>query len=507
MQLLLEVTGVGTWSFDSATGVLELDKVCRQMFDLDDRDALNMDTVHQRIHPADVDRYWEAVANTFRTGTMSVSYRIIRKDGKVRFISGRARATNVDADGNQVQVRGICIDVTDRRELETRLRRTESRMQQLADSVPGLFSFIDQDYHIVFMNSQYRKILASSEAQLIGRHLAEVVGQGEFLAHKARYDAALAGETVCHEASRRLPDGGEQFYAVTHQPFRDEHGAIQGVMSLGVDVTERHHFAQALQRKTEELARSNHELEQFAYVASHDLKAPLRAIEVLVTWLQQDLANYEGGEVPENLKLLRQRTGRLNQLLDDLLEYSRAGRRVGSRRRVNTREMVQDIATLLAPPETMHVEADAGLPILDTYSTPLEQVLRNLINNAIKHHPTRQGRVRVSAVDQGSAVLFAIEDDGDGIPVAYADKIFQMFQTLQPRDEREGSGMGLAIVKRIIVWQGGRIWLHPGTGGKGTVFKFIWNKNPDLPDIERSETLRDPNDVQGTHGTRQHSAG
>jgi signal transduction histidine kinase len=109
---------------------------------------------------------------------------------------------------------------------------------------------------------------------------------------------------------------------------------------------------------------------------------------------------------------------------------------------------------------------------------PLEQVLRNLINNAIKHHPTKEGHVRVYAQDKGGEVLFAVEDDGTGIPQEYAEKVFQMFQTLQPRDDIEGSGMGLAIVKRIVEWQGGRIWFHGGPGGCGTVFKFTWNKLP-----------------------------
>ena len=169
--------------------------------------------------------------------------------------------------------------------------------------------------------------------------------------------------------------------------------------------------------------------------------------------------------------------------------------------------MVQDIVTLLAPPARMQVEAESSLPTIDTHHAPLEQVLRNLINNAIKHHPTQQGQVRVSAADQGTALLFAVQDDGDGIPEDYADKVFQMFQTLQPRDEREGSGMGLAIVKRIIDWQGGRVWFHAGPGGVGTVFKFVWQKNPDLPDAEDLTEQEEDIDVQGADAPRQHSAG
>ena len=127
----------------------------------------------------------------------------------------------------------------------------------------------------------------------------------------------------------------------------------------------------------------------------------------------------------------------------------------------------------------MRLEADPSLPALYTHHAPLEQVLRNLVNNAVKHHPGPDGSIRVYAQDKGNEILFAVEDDGMGIPQEFAEKVFQMFQTLKPRDEIEGSGMGLAIVRRIVEWQGGRIWFHGGPGGRGTVFKFTWRKQPD----------------------------
>jgi signal transduction histidine kinase len=230
----------------------------------------------------------------------------------------------------------------------------------------------------------------------------------------------------------------------------------------------------ALEAKSAELERSNRDLEQFAYVASHDLKAPLRAIDILVEWLQDDLKAYEGGEVRENLGLLKQRTTRLHRLLDDLLAYSRAGRKPGAVVETDTRLVVQDLVTLLGPPPGMAVVADGTLPVLWAHTAPLEQVLRNLMNNAIKHHPTGQGLVRVGASECPGGYEFTVTDDGAGIPAEFAAKVFQMFQTLKPRDEVEGSGMGLAIVKRIVEWQGGRIWFEPGPDGRGTTFRFTW---------------------------------
>jgi signal transduction histidine kinase len=232
--------------------------------------------------------------------------------------------------------------------------------------------------------------------------------------------------------------------------------------------------------------RSNKDLEQFAYVASHDLKAPLRAIELLVQWIGEGLAGYDANNVQENLALLARRTQRLNRLLDDLLAYSRAGRKVGDCRETNCHELVLDVIQLLDPPQGYTVSIDGRLPTMHTYPAPLEQVFRNLLGNAIKHHPGPTGRIVVSCADQADRHVFAVQDDGEGIPTEYADRVFEMFQTLKPRDQVEGSGMGLAIVSRIVQWQQGRVWFEPGPGGRGTVFRFEWRKrDPSAVAVEK----------------------
>jgi PAS domain S-box-containing protein len=360
---------------------------------------------------------------------------------------------------------------------------------------------VDRQFIVRFLSNRYLEHLGSTRVQLVGRHLAELTGPERFEERRAVYERALEGHSHSFEDARPMPDGGTRYYALTYHPDLSATGEVRGFMAIGLDITELRRVEQALQEKTRELSRSNHDLEQFAYVASHDLKAPLRAIEVLVGWLRDDLAGYEGGEVKENLALLGQRATRLHRLLDDLLAYSRAGRAGGETGRVDSRRLVRDVAVLLDPPGGMTIEADASLPELVTWHAPLEQVLRNLINNAIKHHPTKQGTVRVYAETRDGELVFAVEDDGAGIPQEFSDKVFQMFQTLKPRDEVEGSGMGLAIVKRIVEGQGGRVWFRPGRGGRGTVFKFTWKRQQEAVRAARSDGKGDG------HGQRQHSAG
>ena len=180
-------------------------------------------------------------------------------------------------------------------------------------------------------------------------------------------------------------------------------------------------------------------------------------------------------------------------MLDDLLAYSRVGRNVGDVVEVDSAILVRDLVELMGTPEGISVEIDGTLPVFDTYPAPLEQVLRNLVGNAIKHHPGPEGKVSVSCEVTDEHYVFAVADDGDGIEPEYADRVFMMFQTLKPRDEIEGSGMGLAIVSRIVEWQGGRVWFEDGPDGRGTVFKFQWrrtSKDRDGDQIEEETICR-----------------
>jgi len=489
---LLASVGVGQWSWDGRIKRLDLDATCKGFFNMSWDDDISELFLQEKLHPDDLKVFFQATVDCLETGTYSCEFRVKKPDGSFRYLSGRGHVVE-EVDGNAI-ISGVYIDVTQNKELEAQLNTTRSRMQQLADGVPGYFSYIDTDYNVQFMSNQYRQVLRDmGEEKLTGRHIADLIGEDSFAERKEHYDMALAGEEVNFEANRVAPDGRTTYFSVTHKPHFDDAGNVVGVMGLGIDITDRREAELELESKTGELERSNKDLEQFAYVASHDLKAPLRAIDVLIEWLKDDLEGHEVGDVQENLTLLEARTGRLGQLLDDLLAYSRAGRKVGGVRQVNIKSFVEDIGHLIAPPEGFQIVADDSLALeFAAHHAPLETVFRNLLSNAIKHHPEpSKGVIKVYAKDQGDSVMFGVEDNGPGIPEEYADKVFKMFQTLQSRDEVEGSGMGLAIVQRIIDWQGGKIWFHPAAEG-GVVFKFTWNKAPqDMPEIETSDKAAD----------------
>jgi signal transduction histidine kinase len=176
------------------------------------------------------------------------------------------------------------------------------------------------------------------------------------------------------------------------------------------------------------------------------------------------------------MALLHGRVRRLEALLDDLLQYSRVGRGSEVVKRVDTRTLVMDIVTLLSPPAGFIVIGADTLPTFDTVEEPLRQVFMNLIGNAIKHHDRSTGRIEVAVRDQGEWYEFRVTDNGPGIPSAFHTKIFQMFQTLKPRDEVEGSGMGLAIAKKVVEGQGGTIRVESDAIHRGTTLRFTWRK-------------------------------
>jgi signal transduction histidine kinase len=266
---------------------------------------------------------------------------------------------------------------------------------------------------------------------------------------------------------------------------RDASGAIVAISKIARDITERHQqelarnaVARELRDKIQQLERSNRDLEDFAYIASHDLKTPLSGINSAALWLEQDLQDRLSDGSRKLLGLMRSRINRMGMLLDDLLTFSRVGRTDTAVSETKLASIFESIIEVLNPPAHIQVRVEGELPTIVTASAQLEQVLRNLINNAIKHHDKQKGEVVLSGTRVGDYVEFVVRDDGPGILPQFHDKIFQLFQTLKRRDELESTGMGLAIVKKLVERQNCRITVHSEGDGTGTEFRFQW---PALP--------------------------
>jgi signal transduction histidine kinase len=221
---------------------------------------------------------------------------------------------------------------------------------------------------------------------------------------------------------------------------------------------------------------SNAELDQFAYIASHDLKAPLRGIANLAHWIEEDLQDNLSEDTREMLEMLHGRMQRLESLIDGLLEFSRAGRARAHPDTVNVGTLVGEVIELLAPPPSTTLVVKDGMPTMVTDRLGLQQVFMNLIGNAIKYARGDGARIQIGVYDSGMFYDFFVADNGPGIAPEYHDKIWGIFQTLAPRDEVEGTGIGLSIVKKAVERRGGSVRLE-SEPGRGATFSFLWPKH------------------------------
>ena len=228
------------------------------------------------------------------------------------------------------------------------------------------------------------------------------------------------------------------------------------------------------EQRAAELSRRNNDLEQFAYIVSHDLKAPVRAIGQLAEWIGEDIQGTANPGAQENLQLMRQRTVRMEMLITSLLNYARVGHAKAEAEPVRLGDLVEEIVSSIVPPPGFLVRFQTEVATIVTQRPPLDHVLRNLISNAVKHHDRMEGSVLVSMRMDDGVAEFSVEDDGPGIDPAFHKQIFMIFQTLQSRDDRETSGVGLSIVQKIVERAGGRVWVESAPPRRGTIFRFTW---------------------------------
>lgn len=246
------------------------------------------------------------------------------------------------------------------------------------------------------------------------------------------------------------------------------------------DISEQKRCAEMIAEYTQCLEQSNKELDQFAYIVSHDLKAPLRAISNLSSWLEDDLGASLSGENKDNLARLRGRVARMESLINGILEYSKVGRENLASEEVDVSTLLEEVLELLSPPRHIQVNISAPMPFIEAPRIMLHQLFSNLISNAIKYNDKEAGLITVSCTEQKDAFEFSVKDNGPGIPAEYHEKIFVIFQTLQSRDKYESTGIGLTIVKRILAARGGKIHVE-SEAGKGSKFIFSWPKvNPEI---------------------------
>ncbi len=371
------------------------------------------------------------------------------------------------ADG--IKVLSAIVDISER-------KLQEEQFRQVVEMAPNSMIMIDKEGIIELINVQTEKIFGYARAELIGQSIDILLPdrfRGQHPDHRRTFFTTPKPRAMGagRELFGRRKDGSEFPLEIGLNPIMTASG--MKVLSAIVDISDRKQADLRQQKLIGELTRINEELNNFAYVSSHDLKSPLRGIDQLATWIADDLRETLNDDTKNHLQLMRSRIKRMNTLLDDLLAYSKVGRSNGDIVTVNTTDLIKDIFDLTATKKNIQLELANELPTLLTRKVPLELVFRNLIGNAIKHHDKDHGNIKIDALFLKEGVEFSVADDGPGIPLEHQQRVFAMFQTLKPRDEVEGSGIGLSLVKKTIEAEGGQITLE-SDGEHGSTFRFIW---------------------------------
>jgi PAS domain S-box-containing protein len=358
------------------------------------------------------------------------------------------------------------------------LRETEEQFRALANSIPNLAWWANSDGYITWYNRRWYEYTGTTPEQMEGWGWQSVHDPKMLQKVLERWKASIAtGEPFDMEFPLLGADGVFRTFLTRVMPLKDSVGQVLRWFGTNTDISVMKQAEERLMSVLADLERSNKELEQFAYVASHDLQEPLRMISSYTQLLAQ---RYEGQLDEKAHKYIDYAVDgavRMQGLINDLLAYSRVNTQGKSLETVDSHSVLGTTLRNLAVDieENRAIVINDDLPIVRADATQLSQVFQNLISNSIKFRGADLPRINISARDVGHEWIFSVQDNGIGIEAKYVDKVFVIFQRLHTRKEYPGTGIGLAICKRIVERHGGRIW-YESEPGKGVTFYFTLQK-------------------------------
>jgi PAS domain S-box-containing protein len=427
-------------------------------------------------HPDHVQRVVDKMSRCFQGGEVwEDTFPLRARDGTYRWFLSRA-VPICDAAEKVLRWFGTNTDITESKEAQEHLAQMESRYRGLLEAAPDAMVVVNSATEIVLLNAQAETQFGYHRDELLGQKVTNIIPDG-FAARLVADGTRSAAEALAQQIGAgvelvgRRKDGSEFPLEIMLSPLDSTEGML--VTAAIRDISARKRSEEQLVKTVGELRRSNDELQQFAYVSSHDLQEPLR----MVASYTQLLANrYKGrldSDADEFIGFAVDGCNRMKGLIQDLLAYSRSGTNGHALCEVSGEDALEGALRNLG---MMIEQSDAvvthdPLPAIMTDETQLIQILQNLVGNAIKYHGTEAPRVHVSATNGGEEWLFAVRDNGLGIAPEYFERIFIIFQRLHGRTEFEGTGIGLAICKKLVERLGGRIWVE-SQPAKGSTFYF-----------------------------------
>jgi two-component system sensor kinase FixL len=428
------------------------------------------------IHPDDIEPTNARYASLTEQGKDVIEFenRYRCKDGSYRWLLWNART----APDEQL-IYAIARDVTERKQAEEALKESEERKRVILDTAVDCIITINEKGIVESVNPAGERMFGYAAEEVLGRNVSMLMPTP----YREEHDGYLAnyvrtGEKriidIGREVSGRRKDGTT--FPIDLAVSEAQRGQRREFVGIVRDITKRKRAEEDLARHADALTRSNEELEDFTHVVSHDLKEPLRGIEAFSGFLIEEYGDKLDETGRHYLDVLTHSASRLRDLIDDLLQLSRLGRAALHRVPVEVDSLMRELRDSLAFTLTdnrVDLRVQEDMPTIFCDPVRIQSVFQNLVSNAIKYNDKPEGaRIEITCEERDSDCLFCVLDNGPGIAPQYHKKIFRIFQRLVRRDEQEGTGVGLALCKKIIETRGGTIWVESDGNGNGSAFFF-----------------------------------
>ena len=323
---------------------------------------------------------------------------------------------------------------------------------------------------ILMINQSFSEMSGYSEEELLGEKAKKVfLDSKQLTVNREETSKRLKGISNSYELEIKSKDGKKHIWLISGGPNYNINGKVVGSIGIHLDITDLKNLERQKEVLLSKLERSNDELEEYAHIVSHDLKSPLRSINALVHWLKEDNIGLFDEASLHNFSLVEATLEKMEKLISDILDYSSITSEVKELKPVDLNVVINDLKDILYIPEHISLNILRKLPIINGDATKFQQLFQNMIGNAIRYIDKEKGLIEVGVVEHTSYYEFSIKDNGIGIEKKHHDKIFKIFQSLNT--DKESTGVGLSIVKKIIDVYKGEIWLE-STVGKGTTFYF-----------------------------------
>ncbi|MCJ7799581.1 MAG: PAS domain-containing protein, partial [Polaromonas sp.] len=481
---------IGIWDCNLVSGVLTWDARMYQFYGVNPHEkTAHYDLWVQHLHPEDRAGTEQAMEDALAgLRPYDTEFRIVRGDGSVHHLRATARITR-DDQGHAVRLVGVNWDVSASRELALELERKEKMLRSMTDSLPMLINYVDLQQRYRFTNQTHAAWFGAPVENIVGQRVVDILDANAWAKAAPHLQAALQGKASEYE-NQLCVLGQQRDLRVQLIPQRSKEGQVEGVVGVVSDISDykatEQRLAQAVEQATKQLRQTNAllvqrnlDLQQFAFVASHDLRSPLRSVMGYLTLLKTRYASSLDAKGQGFIARATAALEQMNELTEDLLAYARLDSSALAFDRVDCNEMLADTLSILdaSITETRAQVTIEALPAIMGERIQLIQLFQNLLGNALKYCQGRAPVIRVSARRGAGEWVFEVADDGIGIEPQHLAHIFEVFKRLHTAQEYPGNGIGLAICERVVARHGGRLWVDSELG-RGSTFFFS------IPDVK-----------------------